>query len=226
MQVLARLAIVVLVLLASMNSAAKPSEADFEEAQQQLRQCSRDLREVGKAMRAHAKTSIPEGLNEEEKRTLAAKRSELKEAAAAAFKLADQCADRGRKARRRTLTRADMKGLDVETDRLAGRVNETTARSPAVEQRSPAGLYQSIGEVEAAREIARMNRQREPKSATGLNEAIKEVESVQETARNKRQQAVTAFQNFDQKWNQLFNMLTTVLKNKKDMEAGVTRNML
>ena len=34
------------------------------------------------------------------------------------------------------------------------------------------------------------------------------------------------FQNFDQKWNQLFNMVTTVLKNQKDMAAGVTRNML
>ena len=44
--------------------------------------------------------------------------------------------------------------------------------------------------------------------------------------RNKRQEYQTAFENFDQKANQLFNILSTVLKNKKDMEAGVTRNML
>ena len=46
------------------------------------------------------------------------------------------------------------------------------------------------------------------------------------TSRNKRQEAVSAFENFDQKWNQLFNMLSTVLKNKKDMEAGVVRNIM
>jgi len=35
----------------------------------------------------------------------------------------------------------------------------------------------------------------------------------------------TSFQNFDQKWNQLYNMLTTVMKNKRDIDSGTTQNM-
>jgi len=34
----------------------------------------------------------------------------------------------------------------------------------------------------------------------------------------------TSFQNFDQKWNQLFNMLNTVMKNKRDIDSP-TQNM-
>ena len=41
-----------------------------------------------------------------------------------------------------------------------------------------------------------------------------------------RLHAVTAFQTFDQKWNQLFNMLTTVMRNLRDMKGVTTRNML
>ena len=44
--------------------------------------------------------------------------------------------------------------------------------------------------------------------------------------RNKRQEYQTAFENFDQKTNQLFNILSTVLKSMKDMQGAVTRNML
>jgi hypothetical protein len=36
----------------------------------------------------------------------------------------------------------------------------------------------------------------------------------------------TAFQNFDQKSNQLFNILSTVMKSMKEMQEGVTRNTL
>jgi len=34
------------------------------------------------------------------------------------------------------------------------------------------------------------------------------------------------FENFDQKANQLFNILSTVMKNIKEMKSGVTRNLL
>lgn len=36
----------------------------------------------------------------------------------------------------------------------------------------------------------------------------------------------TFFQNFDQKSNQLYNILSTVMKTTKEMESSVTRNML
>jgi hypothetical protein len=43
---------------------------------------------------------------------------------------------------------------------------------------------------------------------------------------NIRQRYFTAFENFDQKANQLFNLLSTVIKNQKEMQAGIKRNML
>lgn len=60
----------------------------------------------------------------------------------------------------------------------------------------------------------------------GLNDTIKDVESMQETIRNKRQMASTAFQNFDQKANQLYNLMSSVLKVMNEMRSGTTRNML
>jgi hypothetical protein len=43
---------------------------------------------------------------------------------------------------------------------------------------------------------------------------------------NKRQEYMTAFENFDQKTNQLFNILSTVQKNMKEMQTGVTQNIV
>ncbi|MBI5508392.1 MAG: hypothetical protein HY903_06550 [Deltaproteobacteria bacterium] len=60
----------------------------------------------------------------------------------------------------------------------------------------------------------------------GLNDTIKDVESMQETIRNKRQMASTAFQNFDQKANQLYNLMSSVLKAIGEMRQGTARNMM
>jgi hypothetical protein len=60
----------------------------------------------------------------------------------------------------------------------------------------------------------------------GLNDRIKDVESMQETVRNKRQMASTAFQNFDQKSNQLYNLMASVMKALNEMRGGTVRNML
>ena len=61
---------------------------------------------------------------------------------------------------------------------------------------------------------------------TGLSDEIKQVESMQETVRNKRQMASTSFQNFDQKANQLYNLMSSVLKSVNEMRSGTVRNML
>jgi hypothetical protein len=61
---------------------------------------------------------------------------------------------------------------------------------------------------------------------SGLNDTIKDVETSQETVRNKRQMASTAFENFDQKANQLYNLMATVLKTTNEMRSSTTRNML
>ena len=47
-----------------------------------------------------------------------------------------------------------------------------------------------------------------------------------EQARNERQTVATAFENFDQKANQLFNLLATVMKNLNEMSMGSTRNLV
>lgn len=60
----------------------------------------------------------------------------------------------------------------------------------------------------------------------GLNDAIKQIEADQETVRNRRQMSSTAFQNFDQKSNQLYNLMSSVLKTTNEMRSGVIRNML
>jgi hypothetical protein len=60
----------------------------------------------------------------------------------------------------------------------------------------------------------------------GLSETIREVEDMRETVRNKRQDATTAFENFDQKANQLYNLLSSVMKAMKEMHMGTARNML
>jgi hypothetical protein len=62
--------------------------------------------------------------------------------------------------------------------------------------------------------------------AGGLGAVIREAESNRETIRNKRQMASTDFQNFDQKANQLFNLLSNVMKAMNEMRMGTVRNML
>lgn len=59
-----------------------------------------------------------------------------------------------------------------------------------------------------------------------IAEEIKTLESEIEARANKRQEFQTAFENFDQKANQLFNILSMVLKNQKEMTYAVTRNAL
>ena len=61
---------------------------------------------------------------------------------------------------------------------------------------------------------------------SSLNDQIKMLESMQETVRNKRQMASTSFQNLDQKVNQLYNLISSVMKNMNEMRAGTVRNML
>ena len=52
-----------------------------------------------------------------------------------------------------------------------------------------------------------------------LGEAIESLESEQEEIRNDRTMDSTAFQNFDQKSNQLFNMLSSVVKTTSEMRG-------
>jgi hypothetical protein len=57
-------------------------------------------------------------------------------------------------------------------------------------------------------------------------QALKIAAADMETVRNKRQEFMTMFENFDQKANQLFNIMSSVLKAMKEMESSIARNIL
>ena len=63
-------------------------------------------------------------------------------------------------------------------------------------------------------------------SANSQSDLIPILKEIKEMHNAHSSQASTAFENFDQKANQLFNILSTVMKNMKEMEMGVTRNLL
>lgn len=90
--------------------------------------------------------------------------------------------------------------------------------------------------IEAGRPIAEINKSSadfirdfpgvEPESAvSAIAKEIKGVEAAMEEIRNKRQEYQTSFENFDQKANQLFNILSTVMKTMKEMQSAITRNI-
>ncbi|MCJ7526115.1 MAG: hypothetical protein MUP71_12970 [Candidatus Aminicenantes bacterium] len=178
--------------------AAESSKADFAKIGQQLQRYAKDLRDVGKSMQVHARTTMPEGLNKDQEAILAAQRHDLEATAAAALELAIQIENRESNAQGRTLTRADMDSLGVAAHALTVRINQ---RLPGAS--TPKKL-----------------------NSGKLNDIIKEVESMQETNRNKRQMASTAFENFDQNANHLFNLLSSVMKGMNEMSMGIGRNIL
>ena len=57
-----------------------------------------------------------------------------------------------------------------------------------------------------------------------LDQLEEELDQLGEEADTKRK-SQTVFENFDQKANQLFNLLSTVMKNMKEMSQGISRNI-
>ena len=96
-------------------------------------------------------------------------------------------------------------GGEAEHDRgAAGRQSEEDDRSTEKDERLPEPFHEQLD----------------------ARPALKEAESMQEQVPNKRQMASTAFQNFDQKANQLYNLLSSVMKALNEMRMGSFRNML
>ena len=94
-----------------------------------------------------------------------------------------------------------------------------------------------VGMIESGRPLAEINKSGadfvrdhpdlDPAAAIKVISAeIKGLEAAMEAARNERQMAATAFENFDQKANQLFNILSSLMKTMSEMRAGTVRNML
>ena len=100
-----------------------------------------------------------------------------------------------------------------------------------------ARLQTLAGMIEGGRPIAEINKAAaefvhafpgvDPEAAVeSIAKQIKGLEAKMEEVKNKRQEATTAFENFDQKANQLFNILSTVLKNMKETQSGLARNIV
>lgn len=91
--------------------------------------------------------------------------------------------------------------------------------------------------IEAGRPLAEINKagaafarefpDLEPAAAIdAIASGIKGLEAATGDARNKRQEYAGMFENFDQKANQLFNILSTVLKTMSETQSGVIRNII
>jgi hypothetical protein len=63
-------------------------------------------------------------------------------------------------------------------------------------------------------------------AVTEIAGRIKALEAALKEFKKKRAEMGTSFENFDQKTNQLFNILSTVLKTMKETQSGITRNLL
>jgi hypothetical protein len=63
-------------------------------------------------------------------------------------------------------------------------------------------------------------------SESELSDYIEEVETQMEDVRNGRTRTMTEFENVNQKANQLFNLLATVMKGIHEMQLALTRNLL
>lgn len=59
-----------------------------------------------------------------------------------------------------------------------------------------------------------------------IEETIGALDHEMEEVRSRRAEYQAMFENFDQKSNQLFNLLSTVMKSVKEIQASVTRNLL
>jgi hypothetical protein len=99
-------------------------------------------------------------------------------------------------------------------------------RSRSVQGARQADLLFLQKRIEAIhQQIKLVELQRKQLERSRVNESLKQIESMQEQVRNKRQMATTTFQNFDQKANQLYNLLSSIMKTMNEMRMGTVRNM-
>ncbi|MEM6992592.1 MAG: hypothetical protein AAF721_18915 [Myxococcota bacterium] len=97
--------------------------------------------------------------------------------------------------------------------------------------RAQLAAAQSAGTVDVTRRVIQRDvlvpsKKIHAKSRAEVAAALREVEAMQEDVRNRRQMASTAFQNFDQKSNQMYNLLSAIMKAANEMRMGTVRNML
>ena len=96
----------------------------------------------------------------------------------------------------------------------------------AVQSQTPADIANLLDAFDGPVQLTPSSPRPAAPSPADLSDQIKEIEQMMEEVRNTRQLENTAFQNFDQKANQLYQILSTLLKNIKEMQSAIVRNML
>jgi len=96
-------------------------------------------------------------------------------------------------------------------------------------------LLASLGELRVVLVGSNVKRTQVRSAMSAASSRLKEAKHLyeqcyeqlkKEIAERERQKATSAFENFDQKANQLFNILNTVLKNEREAQEGITRNIV
>jgi uncharacterized protein (DUF849 family) len=84
----------------------------------------------------------------------------------------------------------------------------------------------SIGQAMAAQTQALgTNKKPDSKTMATMNQAVKDSAALQKELRKKRRMSDTAFQNYDQKTNQLYDMLSRITKTMHETQKSIIQNM-
>ena len=78
----------------------------------------------------------------------------------------------------------------------------------------------------ATRDRLRSASKKDELSRDELSALLEDIENAQETIRTRRQLGSTAFQDSNQKLNQAYNMLSSIMESMNEMRMGAIRNML
>ena len=185
------------VLALAAGAPAEEQGPDLAKIEQELLAHAGQLRSLGRLLETHARTPASADLDAGAREEYESSLEALAADGKAALALADRIEASARKAHQRAFIARELESLAPATERLAARIR---AQQPEVATRGA------------------MDRRT-------VNQRLKELEAQQESVRNKRQLASTAFQNFDQKSNQLYNLLSSVMKSLNEMRRGTVRNM-
>jgi coenzyme F420-reducing hydrogenase alpha subunit len=117
--------------------------------------------------------------------------------------------------------RRDLEAAAADALELAKQVEDRAnkARRKVLSRADMASLGAETNTIESRIKAKR------PGTLTPKPTYAKPPKSQDDEVRNKRSEFQTMFENFDQKANQLFNILSTVMKQMKEMQSSVTRNV-
>ncbi|NTV80454.1 MAG: hypothetical protein HGA24_03425 [Candidatus Aminicenantes bacterium] len=118
----------------------------------------------------------------------------------------------------------EMATLGTQASNLQSEIDDLRAILDQEYGQGPCGDQTTCQPVNCADCCAWQHKITAPEGST--ERSIQEAERAQCQIRCTRIESACAFKNFDQKANQLFNLLSSVLKSMKEMQSGIARNLL